>query len=102
MTDDRDPFTRCFERRPLGSGEGAYRLRLAQRYSYVLPEPDLVDVVARYAPLVEMGAGTGYWAYRLRLIGADVLAYDQVPPRRGTRESLPSRWGAPVDGGARR
>jgi hypothetical protein len=73
-------------RRPGGDGasllsrEGAARrLRLAQRYAYVLPEPRLLDVLCRHSPLVEVGAGTGYWAHRLRLAGADVLAYDQAP-----------------------
>jgi hypothetical protein len=29
--------------------------------------------------LVELGAGTGYWAYLLRVLGADVIAYDIAP-----------------------
>jgi hypothetical protein len=57
----------------------AYRLQLAQRYAYVLPEPHLLDVVARQSPLVEVGAGTGYWSYLLQQRGADVIAYDQAP-----------------------
>jgi hypothetical protein len=54
-------------------------LGLAQRFSYVLPEPHLLRVVRRHSPLVEMGAGTGYWTYLLRLMGADVVAYDTAP-----------------------
>jgi hypothetical protein len=34
--------------------------------------------VARYAPIVEMGAGTGYWARCLRERGVDVVAYDEL------------------------
>jgi len=60
--------------------EEADPLRLAQRYSYVRSEPHLLAVVCRYSPLVEIGAGTGYWTYLLRLMGADVVAYDQAPP----------------------
>jgi hypothetical protein len=45
----------------------------------VLPEPHLLDVVKRYSPLVELGAGRGYWAYLLNLVGADVIAYDRAP-----------------------
>lgn len=73
------PFNRCYGRRLLLADEEKYLHGLATRFSYVLPEPHLVDVIARYSPLVELGAGTGYWAYLLRSIGADILAYDLVP-----------------------
>ena len=53
---------------------------LAQRYSYVLPDERSLSAVADLDPLVEIGAGTGYWAYRLRARGADVIAIDQAPP----------------------
>ena len=32
------------------------------------------------APLLEMGAGSGYWAMLLRERGVDILAYDLDPP----------------------
>jgi hypothetical protein len=76
---DVDPFTRCFARCALLPNEARYRLQLAHRYSYVLPQPHLIALLAHYSPLVELGAGTGYWAYLLRLAGADVIAYDQAP-----------------------
>lgn len=53
---------------------------LAQRYSYVFPDDRSLAALARLGPLVEMGAGTGYWAYRLRALGTDVVAFDQAPP----------------------
>jgi hypothetical protein len=61
-------------------------LEFARRYAYVLPEPHLLDVLRRHAPLVEVGAGTGWWAHRLRLAGVDIVAYDQAPPG-GEREN---------------
>jgi hypothetical protein len=74
-----DPFTRCFSRCAQLPNEAAYRLQLAHRYSYVLPQPHLIALLALYSPLVELGAGTGYWAYLLRLAGVDIIAYDQTP-----------------------
>jgi hypothetical protein len=74
-----DAFSRCFERRELLADEESYRLQLAHRYAYVLPEQHALEVVRAYSPLVELGAGTGYWAYLLRLMGADVIAYDHAP-----------------------
>lgn len=53
---------------------------LAQRYSYVLPDDRALAALAGLGPLVEVGAGTGYWASRLRARGVDVVAIDQAPP----------------------
>jgi hypothetical protein len=64
------------------------RLDLAQRFSYVLPDSLLVRALCDLGPLVEIGAGTGYWAYRLRAEGADVIAFDQAP----TDGDTPNRY----------
>jgi hypothetical protein len=53
---------------------------LAQAYAYVFPDEQVLEQVAKVGPLVEMGAGTGYWANRLLALGSDVIAYDQAPP----------------------
>lgn len=73
------PFARCYERRHQLANEEAYLFGLAQRFAYVLPQPHLLKVISRYSPLVELGAGTGYWAYMLGLMGADLIAYDIAP-----------------------
>jgi hypothetical protein len=54
-------------------------LMLAQRYAYVFPSDSALAMLAGLGPLVEMGAGTGYWAHRLRSIGVDIVAFDQAP-----------------------
>jgi hypothetical protein len=54
-------------------------LTLAQRYAYVFPSDSALAMLAGLGPITEMGAGTGYWAHRLRSIGADVVAFDQAP-----------------------
>jgi len=53
---------------------------LAQRYSYVFPDHRSLSALSDIGPLVEMGAGSGYWAYRLRAIGVDIIAFDSAPP----------------------
>jgi len=53
---------------------------LAQRYSYVFPDDRSLTALAALGPLVEIGAGTGYWAFRLRALGVDIVAFDQAPP----------------------
>lgn len=61
-------------------GQGSDITSLAVRYSYVLPERHLLQALQALAPLVEMGAGTGYWAYLLRQMKTDIIAFDQSPP----------------------
>jgi hypothetical protein len=51
------------------------------RYSYAIPDDTALNLLAVRAPIIEIGAGTGYWAYLLRQRGVDVLAFDAVPPR---------------------
>jgi len=58
---------------------GDVLLRLAQQYAYVFPSDSALTMLAGLGPLVEMGAGTGYWAHRLRSLGLDVAAFDQAP-----------------------
>ena len=45
-----------------------------------MAEPQALLALAARAPLLEIGAGTGYWAHRLRGMGVDILAYDLEPP----------------------
>jgi hypothetical protein len=67
--------------REIDSGTGSVSLLdLAQRYSYVVPDERSLSVLAGLGPIAEIGAGTGYWAYRLRALGVDVVAFDQAPP----------------------
>lgn len=47
---------------------------------YAVPNDAALEVLAAHAPLVEVGAGTGYWAAVLQQRGVDILAYDAEPP----------------------
>ncbi|OHD64753.1 MAG: hypothetical protein A2176_10515 [Spirochaetes bacterium RBG_13_51_14] len=50
------------------------------RYAFSIPTIDVVREIVRYSPLVEIGAGSGYWAMCLVSAGADIIAYDKRPP----------------------
>lgn len=52
------------------------RFDLIHRYAFAIPDDRALDVIASYAPIVEIGAGNGYWARCLRERGVDVIAYD--------------------------
>ncbi|HTZ24416.1 MAG TPA: hypothetical protein VMC83_10510 [Streptosporangiaceae bacterium] len=53
---------------------------LAQRYAYVFTSDYVLALLSELGPLIEIGAGTGYWVYRLRLLAVDIVAFDQAPP----------------------
>lgn len=80
LTDDT--FVTSLERITKLPEAGSALTELAGRYSYVLPEPGVLALLCSLSPLIEIGAGTGYWAYRLRQLNSDILAFDQNPPVR--------------------
>jgi hypothetical protein len=60
----------------------ARRRELAALLSWAIPADGALGVLSQYAPLVECGAGTGYWAALLHGRGVDVAASDVAPGRR--------------------
>jgi hypothetical protein len=62
------------------------RYELCWRYCWAVPDPDTLDVVAKWLgpKAIEIGAGTGYWAWQLSERGVDIVAYDAKPPDRVT------------------
>ena len=70
----------------------ARRKELAAVFSWAIPDSPALSLLARHGPLLECGAGTGYWAALLRDRGADVLATDIAPP--GERPAVPQITGA--------
>jgi hypothetical protein len=58
------------------------RVWCVRRYGFAIPTEAALSVLARFAPIVELGAGNGYWAHLLRRRGVDCLAFDAAPPDR--------------------
>lgn len=52
------------------------RRELSAAFSFAVPTDEALDAIAALGPVVEIGAGTGYWAKLLRWRGVDVLAFD--------------------------
>src|SRR5438045_3183702 len=61
------------------------RRELASLFSWAIPNARALEVLAAQAPLLECGAGMGYWSALLRARGVDVLAYDAAPPGRSSK-----------------
>lgn len=54
------------------------RTYLIRKYAFGVPGEEALACLAGHAPIVEMGAGIGYWARCLRERGVDVVAYDEM------------------------
>lgn len=74
----------------------ARRRELAALFSWAIPGEGALGVLGGYGPLVECGAGTGYWAALLRARGVDVVASDIAPGRTPWTEVAPGRAVAAV------
>lgn len=63
------------------------RYDYCEKYSWAIPDSASVAFVAEWLgpKAVEMGAGTGYWAWQLSQLGVDMLCYDLFPPDQDTR-----------------
>lgn len=57
-------------------------------YAWAVPSEEAIDVLREHSPLVEVGAGRGYWARLAADAGADIIAFDPYPPGGGEE----NRW----------
>ncbi|WP_068920893.1 hypothetical protein [Planobispora rosea] len=84
-----------------GRAEGSARLAFAQMvlqatYAYAIPSPQTIEWMSRFCadlPIVELGAGRGYWASQLSRSGLIVEAYDVEPPDKTKNTSFPGAAG---------
>jgi hypothetical protein len=88
-------------RTPTGPTAFERRVACVRRYAFGVPDRAALEAIARYAPIVELGAGTGYWAYLLRNRGVDIVAYDVAPPDQAPNAYKldPRTWSPVVRGG---
>lgn len=56
---------------------------LQHMVSFGIPSEEALEAIAACAPLVEVGAGTGYWSAVLQQRGVDIVAFDSAPPTTG-------------------
>jgi hypothetical protein len=57
-------------------GSHETRDRNAAEIGYVIPCKEALEEIARHGPLLEVGAGTGYWAALIAKTGTDIIATD--------------------------
>lgn len=61
--------------------ESSFRRRdeAIARFAFAILDSSTVAALLKHGPFLEVGAGTGYWAYELRKEGADIIATDPEP-----------------------
>ena len=55
---------------------GLGRSSLMKIYSFAVPTKEVIEEIVKYSPIIEIGAGTGYWAYLISEFGGDIVAFD--------------------------
>jgi hypothetical protein len=64
--------------------------------AWAIPCDRAVSLIAKFSPIVEIGAGSGLWARKLRRAGADVVAYDVKPAHKRGRNRWVDRSHTPI------
>lgn len=59
------------------------RRRLTAEYAWAIPTEEALEAIAAQGPIVEIGAGNGYWAWLLQQRGVDIIAFDPMPYEEG-------------------
>jgi len=55
------------------------RLEFVKKYSWAIPNDDALDFLVSVSPIVEIGAGTGYWASLIQEKGGTIYPFDIQP-----------------------
>ena len=46
------------------------------KYAFAVPDENAIKTIAKYSPIIELGAGNGYWAWLLQQQGVNIKPYD--------------------------
>ncbi len=83
-----------------------YRLILTRKYAWAVPDDVAIKLISEFSPLIEIGAGIGYWAKLINKAGGDILAFDtednwETMKIAGDFEAISKKTGIEVDLGHR-
>ena len=73
-----------------------HRQIIIKTHSFSIPTEESLDKIKLYHPLLEVGAGTGYWAYEMRKKTIDVIATDISPEPLSNQYKFSKTW-TPVE-----
>ena len=67
----------------------------AKEWCCAVPEPEIIKKIAQFSPLIEVGAGSGFWANELTKMGAKIDAFDSgldFAPKYFSVNMIESLW----------
>jgi hypothetical protein len=73
-----------------------HRRRMVTRFSWAIPNLEALLSIGRVGPIIEVGAGQGYWAYELAKLEYGIVATDIAPERGGTSVAEAGKQWFPV------
>jgi hypothetical protein len=76
------------------TGEFQIRESFINQYGFAILWSGAIEAMRPYAPLLEIGAGSGYWTYELQKHGVDCIATDTMNGMYGFFQAEPGlkRW----------
>ncbi len=66
-----------------------------EKFGFAIPNKTALSTIAAQSPILEVGAGSGYWAHELQKLGADIIATDSGTGRyrmNGKARKWVSAW----------
>ena len=64
---------------PRDHDDSAPRMKFIRTFGFAIITQAAIRLMGRYGPLLEVGAGTGYWAMELSQAGVNIVATDPTP-----------------------
>lgn len=64
-------------------------------YAWAIPSAEAIDMLASQGTVIEIGAGSGYWAHRVIEAGGDVRCFDPLQWKTGETwlgQPIPQEW----------
>jgi len=52
------------------------RWEAIEEYAFAIPSRKTIEILVEHDPLIEIGAGTGYWAHLIEQLGGDIIVVD--------------------------
>jgi hypothetical protein len=57
-------------------------LKIIKQYAWAIPTEEAIREIVKYSPIIEIGAGTGYWAMLISQAGGKIICFDKKPPKK--------------------
>lgn len=79
---------------PYGFSAKSYeaRRKAVSFYAWAVPNEEALRAIVECGPVVEIGAGSGYWASLITQLGGDVIAFDQYEPKANKDYPFEQGW----------